>query len=403
MSNGKRILIVSQYYYPEKFRINELSRELLNKGYEVTVLTGIPNYPEGNFYKGYKFKEKLEVIEGVNVIRIPIIPRKTGNFMLLLNYISFMISGYFWSTFTKNEYDQVFIYQLSPIVQAIPGKKYAKRKKVKVSMYILDIWPESFFAITKNNNKILKKILNKLSSSIYKNLDRIFISSPGFGESVIKRGYPKERIVYLPQFCEDEYLKNSKEGSNPFLTNKVNITFAGNIGKAQGLEVLIPIANELKSRKSNIVFNLIGDGSYKEDFKKKVTKENLNDYFVFFDSIPINTLVAYMKYTDFGYVSLIDDDFINLTIPGKIQSLMAMGIPIIVSGGEILKKLIEDSSSGFWSHSGDYENLLNNFLIAEKISSEEREQKATNSKEYYLNNFEKNIFIEKLITYMEEK
>lgn len=317
----------------------------------------------------------------------------------MLNYISFVISGCFWSLFTKENYDQVFVYQLSPVFQAIPGICYANRKKINISMYILDIWPESFFAVTGRENKYLKKYLTSLSKRIYKKMNKIYISSPGFEKSIISKGISPHKIEFLPQFCEDVYLSGlpvNFEENFELDKRKINITFAGNIGKAQGLEILIGAAIELKKTNSSIIFNLIGNGSYKEELIKNVEQLELTNYFKFIPSVPVQEVKAYMENSDFALVSIMDDEFINLTIPGKVQSIMAMGIPLIISGGYILKEIIKSSQSGLWSYSGNLEQLLVNLRIAEGFDEKTKKKFGNNAKSYYLNNYDKAVVMDSL-------
>ena len=140
----KHILIISQYFYPEQFRINDIATEWVNKGYKVTVLTGIPNYPEGKFHKGYGwFKKRKDVYNGVNIKRIPIISRGKSSIRLFLNYISFVVPGFFWKIFTRLKADCVFIFEVSPMTQALPGVWYARKRKIPCYIYVQDLWPEN--------------------------------------------------------------------------------------------------------------------------------------------------------------------------------------------------------------------------------------------------------------------
>lgn len=366
-------------------------------------MTGIPNYPEGNFYPGYKLKKKIEFIDNVKIIRLPIIPRKKGNIMLMFNYLSFVISGYLWATFTKEKYEKVFVYQLSPIFQVIPGIRYAKKNKVKIDMYVLDVWPESFFAITGIKNKYFIKLMNRISQRIYCNVDKILISSPGFEKVIIDKNISKQKIVYLPQFCEDIYLKEESTSEIEILNKeKCNITFAGNIGKAQGLNILLEVSKILKEKNSNIVFNLIGDGSYKEELKKETNLLGVSHFFNFIDSVSPEKAVEYLHATDFAFVSLMDDDLINLTIPAKVQSIMATGAPMIISGGKILEKIVNESQSGLWSYSGDAESLVKNLIYAESLSVIDKKAFSDNGKQYYMEHFDKDIIMKKLKENLEE-
>ena len=207
-----RILVISQYYYPEQFRINDICKELVKRGHKVTVLTGIPNYPGGKYYKGYGLiKKRKEVKDGVEIIRIPLIPRRKNVITLALNYISFVISGYFWSKFTKREFDKVFIYEVSPVFQALPGIWYSKRRKIDCSIYVMDLWPESLELVTNIKSRVILNPINKVVDYIYKNCTKILASSESFAKKIAKRGHNKEKIIFWPQYAEEFYKPVNKE------------------------------------------------------------------------------------------------------------------------------------------------------------------------------------------------
>ena len=187
-----KLLVISQYYYPEQFRINDICQELVKRGHQVTVLTGIPNYPEGKFYQGYGLRKKrIEIKDGVEILRLPIIPRGKNPMMLILNYISFVISGFFWAKFTKKDFDQVFIYEVSPMTQALPGIWYGKGKKIQKDIYVMDLWPESIELATGIKNKFILKRVGKMVDYIYKNCDNILTSSKSFIDMISKK-----RLLY---------------------------------------------------------------------------------------------------------------------------------------------------------------------------------------------------------------
>ena len=236
----KKILVVSQYYYPEQFRINDICLELKKRGYDVTVLTGIPNYPFGKFYSGYGlFRRKVDEWNGIKIIRLPIISRGHSSFRLFLNYYSFVVSGFFWSFFTRKKFDLVFTFEVSPIMQALIGKWYAKRRKIKNYLYVQDLWPENLEIIGGVKNKIILKHYSRLATRIYKSNTKIFVTSPSFKATLEERVDDCEKIIYLPQYAEDhykpKYLLNKDNNKFDFLDNdnRFKIVFTGNIGYAQ--------------------------------------------------------------------------------------------------------------------------------------------------------------------------
>ena len=202
----KHILVIAQYFYPEQFRINDICTEWVKRGYKVTVITGIPNYPKGKYYKGYGlFNKRKETYNGIEIIRIPLVPRGKNSIMLALNYLSFVISGFFWKMFTKVKADYVFIFEVSPMTQALPGVWYAKKRKIPCYLYVQDLWPENVEIITGITNKKIIGAIGKMVDYIYARCTKIFTTSNSFVTSIESRGVPIEKIEYWPQYAEDFY------------------------------------------------------------------------------------------------------------------------------------------------------------------------------------------------------
>ena len=185
---GQHILVVSQYFYPEDFRINDICEEWIKRGYEVTVITGMPNYPKGKFFEGYGwFRKRRESYKGIHIIRLPILPRGRNALMLLLNYISFVVSGFFWKLFTKAKADKVFIFEVSPMSQALVGVWYAKRRNIPCFIYVQDLWPENVEIVTGIHNRYVIRKIDRMVDYIYRNCAKIFATSPSFVERIEER------------------------------------------------------------------------------------------------------------------------------------------------------------------------------------------------------------------------
>jgi len=237
---NKHILVVSQVFYPEQFRINDICTEWTKRGYKVTAITGIPNYPQGKFYEGYGiFRKRRENYNGVEIIRIPIIPRGNNPVQLALNYFSFVFSGFFWHLFTRIKADYVFIFETSPMTQALVGVWYAQRRKIPCYIYVQDLWPENVEIVAGIKNKLILGAIGKMVDYIYARCEKIFATSMSFVRSIEKRGVPSEKIEYLPQYAEDYYMPVPRNFVEDIpIDGSFNIIFTGNIGNAQGLEVL---------------------------------------------------------------------------------------------------------------------------------------------------------------------
>lgn len=391
---------MSQYFYPEQFRVNDICEEWVKKGYEVTVLTGIPNYPVGKFYKGFGFfKKRNEVHKGINIIRIPIIPRGKNSLMLALNYFSFVVSGFIWGLFTRLKPDRVFIYEVSPMTQALPGVWLSKRRKIPCDIYVLDLWPENFSIITGINNNLVIKSLLRMVNYIYKSSKNIFISSPSFRDSICEKGDYADKIKYWPQFAEDFYEKKTGILEN---IEELRIVFAGNIGYAQGLDILPETAIFLKERMLKVKFVIVGDGRYKKELMTTVQKNKVEDYFEFKDKVEANKIPEIFSENHLSLISLSKNEIFKMTLPAKLQSTMACGMPILVAADGEVSKVVEESKSGLVGPSGDATALARNIELIFKNRSSLKVY-SENSFKYYINNFSKNHLMDEMDKYMDFK
>lgn len=399
----KHILVISQYFYPEQFRINDICTEWVERGYKVTVITGIPNYPQGKYYAGYGLlKKRKEVYNGIEIIRLPIIPRGNNAITLALNYLSFVTSGVLWSTFTKIKADYVFIFEVSPMTQALPGVWYAKRRKIPCYLYVQDLWPENVEIVAGIKNKFILSTIGKMVDYIYARCTRIFTTSKCFVNSINNRGVPIEKIEYWPQYAEDFY-KPLEKKSIPEIPedNAFNIIFTGNIGYAQGLDILPKAAALIKNKKLSrkIRFNIIGDGRYKNDLVQLVDSMNLGDMFNFIPKQPANRIPDFMAASNVAFLSLTDSPLFAMTIPAKLQSYMACGIPIIASATGETAKIINEAEAGVCILPGDPNGLAEKIIEVSRMSEKELVMLGKNARNYYDNNFKKQELLNRMDRY----
>lgn len=398
-----KLLVVSQYYYPEQFRINDICKEWVKRGYEVTVLTGIPNYPKGKFYKGYNFlKRRKENIDGIEIIRLPIIPRGKNSIMLLLNYVSFVISGFFFSKFTRRKFDKVFTYEVSPMTQALLGIWYAKRRKIESILYVMDLWPESIELATGKKNDKVFKIIDKMVNYIYKNTDKILTSSESFKQDIIEKGHPSEKIEFWPQYAEEFYNSDNEPVEIENAVNKFKIIFTGNIGYAQGLEILIGTAKILKEKKENIIFYLVGDGRAKEELRKRIKENKLEEVIKLIDKKPAKEIPSYISACDATFISLKSNSISEKILPAKLQSYLASGKPIIGCAKGEIEKIINDSKSGVCCIEENEKKLAEKIIELKNKSKEELEKYGRNARDYYEKNYEKKYLLNKIDSILEE-
>lgn len=396
----KHILVIAQYFYPEQFRINDICSEWIKRGYKVTVVTGIPNYPQGKYYKGYGFfKNRKETYNGVEIIRIPLVPRGNNKFMLVLNYISFVISGFFWKNFTSLKADYVYIYEVSPMTQALPGVWYANKMKIPCYLYVTDLWPENVEIVAGIKNKKILNMIGTLVDYIYNNSDQIFTSSESFIQAIVNRGINENKIEFWPQYAEDYYKPmNKREVDVPEipLDGITNIIFAGNIGFAQGLGILSDTAKLLKQSGIYVRFNIVGDGRYKNVLRKKIKKDNVLEFFNFIDKQPAIRISELMAVSDAALIVLSKSKVFSITLPAKTQSCLACGIPVIVSADGEIQNVIKKSKAGLCSNAGDAKALSENIKKFINLSNEKHEQMGQNAVKFYKQNFDKDNLMRRM-------
>lgn len=392
VSNKMKILVVCQYYYPEQFRINDICKRLVSDGHSVTVLTGLPNYPDGKIPIEYRwFKKRNETIDGVNIVRCFEVGRGKSTLKLGLNYLSYAISASIKVLVLKKDFDIVFVNQLSPITMAIPAIAYKKIFKQQLFLYCLDLWPDSLAAAGINKNSVLFKIMFRISKKIYKNTDKIAITSKSFGlyfEKVLKM--KTKEIEYLPQYAEKmfERVKYNMQES------KVkNMVFAGNVGEMQSVETIVLAANEIKKR-NDVHFHIVGGGSSLKGCKDLARKHQLTNI-SFYGQRPLSEMPKFYKLADAMLITLKGNEFISYTLPGKLQSYMAAGKPVIGAINGETRRVIEESKCGLCCEAEDYKSfarIINEFVDSNMAQS----YFAQNSFDYYQLHFNEYRFYEKL-------
>ena len=400
----EHILVVSQYFYPENFRINDICAEWVKKGYKVTVVTGIPNYPQGKFYKGYGwFKRRKETWNGVDIIRIPLVSRGKSSIRLALNYFSFVISGWFWKLFTRVKADIVFTFEVSPMTQALVGVWYAKRRKIPHYLYVQDLWPENVEIVTGIKSKAILNPISKMVNSIYKRSDKIFATSPAFVTEIQKRVFDnKEKVVYWPQYAEEFYTPTEKNLLVEIPENDAfKIMFTGNVGQAQGLDILPKTARILQDRRVNVQFVIIGDGRDKENLQKQIVENDVEKLFLLVDRQSAERIPAFLAHADMAFVSFMDNPLFENTIPAKLQSYMACGAPILAAAKGETQRVIEEADCGVCSPIGDATALAD--AIAECMKNPRLKEMGENAKKYSETHFNKQALLNQMDGYLQEE
>lgn len=401
------ILIISQYFWPENFRINELSLSLRKKGHQVTVLTGQPNYPEGSFFKGYGFFKKIkEDYSGVKIIRVPLISRGIGDSLrLIINYLSFVLSaGILGPVFCREKYDVIFVYAPSPVTVGLPAIVMKKIKRAPLMFWVQDLWPETLSAVGSISSKKILKIVGSMVGFIYSQCNTILIQSKSFRPSVEKYTSQTKNTFYFPNSAEKLYqpleLKSDTfEGS--LMPSGFKVMFAGNIGAAQGFATILEAASLLKEHKE-IQWVILGDGRIRSWVEDEIKKRDLEETFHLLGKHPVETMPRFFSFADALLVTLKKDPIFSLTIPAKLQSYLACARPVIAALDGAGADVVEESKSGIICPPGNSNELAKAVLKMYAMSDKKRIKMGKDGRKYFEVFFEENMLVNKLEAWMKE-
>ena len=390
-----RVLIVCQYYWPENFRINEIASSLAERGLDIEVLTGKPNYPAGKCFDGYRaWGCQREVVQGITINRVPLFPRGDGGMRLALNYLSFIFSGLIFAPLMlrHKRYDLIFVYGLSPILQTIPAICLGWIKKCPIILWIQDLWPESLSASGQVTNKLAISIVKSAVKFIYRKVDLLLVQSKEFIPRV-KTLAGETPIIYQPNsFIEAPIAPTGLNLSATDINDQFQIFFGGNLGIAQALGVIVNVA-ELLAEIPKIQFVIVGDGVRSEWMQREVKKRNLKNI-TFLGQKPIEEMPRLMSRASVLLATLNDQEIFGLTIPSKIQAYLAAGRPIIACLNGAGASLVQDAQAGIAVPAEDSHKLAQAIMRLYEMSEAERVALGTNGRKY----FEKNFLHENLIT-----
>jgi len=387
-----KILIISQYFWPESFKINTIAEYLHQSGHSVDVLTGIPNYPEGKYYKGYGvFKRRNEEYKGIKIKRVLLLPRGKGkgDLRLVPNYISYMLSSCVAAFgISKNHYDTVLVFGVSPITQAYPAMLMKKLCNTPICMYIYDLWPDTLYSHGLSCN-MLKKIVERKCVKIYKSFDRLFITSKGFRKRLLEYGCDDEKIRYIPQWVESRYKPVNATGNVRrrfgFLDNDFVVMFAGNLGFAQSVETIVECAFYLKHLK-HIKFVFVGDGSVKQWCVNECRRREIDNCF-FMERQSADNMPGILAEADALLITLRDRDNYSLTLPGRLQSFLACGKPVIACANGEVAEVVNEAHAGLSCQADNAKELSECIVRMAGMSDEERNMYGINGFQYALKNF----------------
>jgi glycosyltransferase involved in cell wall biosynthesis len=376
-----RVLIVTQYFWPEHFRVNDLADGLVERGHEVTVLTGSPNYPGGRFYDGYGLFNKPETRNGVKVLRVPLIPRGSGRSLrLILNYLSYMVSATLIGPFLcRGRFDLIFVFQVTPVTVGIPAAFLKRLKRAPILFWVLDLWPESVAAASRFKAPWILKSIDRMVRFIYRHCDRILYTSKGFAGSIQSRGVEPSRLSYFPNWVEPA---PEVVGAPPVeLPKGFRILFAGNVGEAQDFGTILNAAEHLKDH-PEIQWIILGEGRQWNWVKEQVEARGLAFCVHLLGRFPADTMPSFFAQADALLVTLKRDPVFALTVPGKVLAYMSCGKALLAALDGEGAEVIEEARAGLTVSAGDAAGLANIVLEMSHLPVEKRMKMGESAQQY---------------------
>lgn len=401
-----KILVVSQYFWPENFRINDLVKEWVTRGHEVTVLTGKPNYPDGQVFPEFaREPERFSHYEGARVHRVPMLARSQGAMRLMLNYLSFVIGGCLWGPWLLRDLraDVIFVYEPSPITVGIPAVLLGRIKRAPVVMWVLDLWPETLAAVGAVRSPVLLRMVGHLVSFIYNRCALVLGQSRAFIDSISHYCLDRSKVRYFPSWAESLFLQadGARAPEVPAAADTFSILFAGNIGEAQDFPAILDAA-ELLRHNERVRWLIVGDGRRSEWVKREILRRQLNAQVLLLGRFSIERMPSFFAHADAFLVSLKPDPIFSLTIPGKVQSYLLAGKPILGMLDGEGAGAIEAAGAGLVCPAGDSQGLVNAIERMVGMSPSERLAMGSRGRQYAEREFDRNRLMDRLLAFFSE-
>lgn len=400
-----RLLVVSQYFWPENFRINDLVADMVARGHQVTVLTGLPNYPSGRFFAGYSWQRpRTETYQGATIVRVPLVSRgSAGAIRLALNYLSFAAFGALgvWLRL-RGKFDAIFVFEVSPITVGIPAIVASRRFKAPILFWVLDLWPESLTAAGGVQSPWVLRAVNHLVKWIYRHCARVLVQSRAFIPEIARHGVPHSHILYFPSWSESVFqpLEQADVTLLPSLPDGFKVVFAGNIGEAQDLPAVLKAA-ELLQAHTQIHWLIVGDGRMAAWTKEEVQRLGLSQVH-FMGRHPLELMPHFYAAADALLLPLKREPIFALTIPGKLQSYLACARPILAMLDGEGARIVQESGSGLTCAAGEAKALAAQALKLAALPTAEREAMGQNGRHYYEANFNRTRLFDQLEAWLHQ-
>lgn len=401
------ILIVSHYFWPENFYINNLARSLFDRGHRVTVLAGIPNYPAGKFFPGYGvLRRVVEDYHGIKVFHVPLVPRGNGsNLRLTLNYLSYVLCGCLLGPlWCRGHFDLILVFENSPVTVGLPALVLKRLRSIPVLFWVQDLWPESLSATGAVRSDFLLGLVGRLVRLIYRGSDFILAQSRAFFPSIAQYGGSEAKIVYFPNSADDFYRPVAVEADAPeraLLPRGFRLMFAGNIGAAQDFETILAAAELLKERRG-IHWVVLGDGRRRDWVADQVRARGLTGRVHLLGRFPAEDMPRFFGLADALLVTLRKDPIFALTIPSKVQAYLACGRPIVGALDGEGARVVQEAEAGLTGPAGDAAALAENVLAMQRLSKSQRQVMGLRGRAYFEQHFEREMLLDRLEALMEK-
>lgn len=400
MPSQKKILVVTQHFWPENFRINDIVEGFLQDGIAVDVLCGLPNYPKGEWFPGYSaagpFEEEWD---GARLYRCKEVPRRGNTSVnIFLNYVSWPWYAAHALHRLPGGYNAVFCFNTSPVLMCWPAIRYAKKHHIPFTNYVLDIWPENLYSVLNVKNKTLRAIAQGVSDALYKKADRLIAMSEPLQQRLCQRtGMPPQKIAVIPQYCEDFYAVPQPDAAlQAQFGGRFNLVFTGTFTPAQSLETVITAVQDARNRGADMLhLLLVGDGMSRAALEAKVKELHAEDAVTFYGSVPATDIPKFTALADALIVCLSDSPDLGLTVPAKVASYMAAGKPVLASMDGAGNAAVA-AAGGLSSPACDAAALTDNLLALTRMDAAQRAAMGQSAKEYYLAHYRRSELLRKL-------
>ncbi|MBL9093713.1 MAG: glycosyltransferase family 4 protein [Planctomycetaceae bacterium] len=401
-----RVLIVTQYFWPESFRINDLAACLKRRGHDVTVLTGLPNYPHGKLFAGYGYFSRRERYENVDVVRVPLLPRgKSKGLRLLANFVSFAVSASLLGPWLcRKAVDVIFVFEPSPITVALPAIVMKRLRRAPILFWVQDLWPETLAATKAVRSRRLLQLVDRFVRYVYRRCDRVLVQSQGFVEHVRAQGVASENVRYFPNSAESFYrplARDEAKAEDAELPRGFRIVYAGNIGISQSIDTILDAAERTRDR-PEIQWILLGEGRDRARVAEEIGRRRLERTVHLPGPRPVESMPRYFAAADALLATLRREPVFALTIPSKVQSYLACGRPILGSLDGEGARVVVEAEAGLVGAAEDGAALAANAGKLCDMPTRDRDRLGENGRRYFERHFDSTGLVDRLENWMAE-